>query len=498
MTKLVARNFPIPDTQFWRCLLLPSGPDQASSIVWWGCDRCRGPLVRVGKLLQVRGRRRWQLVVSFTQPKSEWKMVPRVPTARFDADACYVVTGALGGLEQSIVRWMVNRGARHLMLLSRRSIDTVPDAKRLVVGLASCAVDVRPVVCDVTDLAQLKSTLDSATLPIRGVVHAAVSWGDLSLSKLSPERWQSLAAKVQGTKNLHDVTLGLPIEFFVMTTSLLSAYALTTQAAYTAANNFQDAFASHRRTLGLYASAVSFSLVRGVGDTGSNHDTVDTFERNKTLTLLRKRAPVPHPPRAGFPKQGEGPSSLSPSAKMAGAVHDPLNLITCLDPAGLMARLRETGDAGSTPRWYGDGRVALIMRAFVDAQQYALDRSAQESGATAGGGKSSAARLRQEINASIQAAGPVKRWGAVALIECAITATVAGMLFIDPEGVDPAKSIADYGVDSLIAAELRKVRRRPPDGDISTLKLLDQSTSMNALSRQAVDDRIAQRSSKTA
>ena len=102
-------------------------------------------------------------------------------------------------------------------------------------------------------------------------------------------RWrEGLAAKVQGTKNLHEATRTFPVDLFVITTSLLSVCALATQAAYTAANNFQDAFARHRQSLGLPASTVPFSLVRNVGNVGSSASTIDTFKRNKTQPLSKK------------------------------------------------------------------------------------------------------------------------------------------------------------------------------------------------------------------
>ncbi|KAH7016593.1 hypothetical protein B0J12DRAFT_635736 [Macrophomina phaseolina] len=425
-----------------------------------------------------------KLVVTFGKPEAEVRMVPPKPTAHFDAEACYVVTGALGGLGQSIVRWMVDRGARHLVLLSRRGVDRVPAAQRLVESLTGRGVDVKPLVCDVADLAQVRSAVEkaSSTRPVRGVVHAAVAWRDLSFDKLSPERWrESLAAKVQGTKNLHEATLSMPLDFFVMTTSLLSVYALATQAAYTAANNFQDAFARHRRALGLPASTVSFSLIRDVGSTGSDPSTVDTFERNKTLTLSEQQ----------FLALFE-PAFLRSTGADAGA--DPLaaaNLITCLDPAAMMAKLRDGRDAGagSAPRWHGDGRVAVILRAFADAQQHALNQSAEDA-AGGGGDKSSAARLQAELDAAIRM-GPAERGATVALVEAAITATVADMLFVDREAVDPAKSVADYGVDSLIAAELRSWFVDALKTDISMLALLDQSMTMSALAARIVDDALA-------
>ena len=79
----------------------------------------------------------------------------------------------------------------------------------------------------------------SSERPIKGVVHAAVSYLDLTFDKLSSSRWNNgLSSKVQGTKNLHEAVKSMPFGFFVMTTSALSVYALPTRGAYTPANNF--------------------------------------------------------------------------------------------------------------------------------------------------------------------------------------------------------------------------------------------------------------------
>ena len=35
-------------------------------------------------------------------------------------DACYLITGGLGGLGLEVARWLAQRGARHIGLLARR------------------------------------------------------------------------------------------------------------------------------------------------------------------------------------------------------------------------------------------------------------------------------------------------------------------------------------------------------------------------------------------
>ena len=432
-----------------------------------------------------------KLVVTFTNPESLVRMIPQAPALNFDSEACYVITGALGGLGQSLIRWMGDRGARYMTLLSRRDITSVPGAQELVESLASRDIRVNSVVCDVTNKDQITRVIQqiSSSRPIKGIVHAAVSYLDLTFDKLSSSRWnEGLSAKVQGTKNLHEATLSMPLDFFIMTTSALSVYAFATQGAYTAANSFQDAFARYRQRLGLPASTTSFSLIHEVTKVGTDAITVDLFERNKTLTLSESQFLTLLEPAFLNNKTADTTSS----EQWHGRLEDPLsaaNLHTYLDPAAMMARKREEGDAPSSaavPRWYSDARISLMIRAFSDAQRH----SASLTGSLDEGSKNTVASVRHKFDAAVQA-GAAGRIDTVASVQSAISNAVAEMLFVDVEGIDPSKSVADLGVDSLIAAELRNWFLQALATNISMLDLLDPSTRISSQAESITDKALA-------
>ncbi|PYH87794.1 KR-domain-containing protein [Aspergillus ellipticus CBS 707.79] len=328
-------------------------------------------------------------LVTFTQPDHLIRMSPPTPTLHFDPSARYIITGGLGGLGRAIVRWMASRGARHLTILSRRAAA----AETTLTRLRSQGITIEALTCDITNqphLHALLTTLSTSGPPIRGLIHAAVSYLDLTFTKLTPSRWQdSLSAKPRPRP--------LPLDFFVMTTSLLSVYALATQSAYTAANNFQDAFARYRHALGLAASAVSFSLIRDASSVDNDPATIDTFARNRTLTLSEDRFLERF--EAAFLPPTQHPHPLDPLSSA--------NLLTC--------RRRKSSARSNT------------------------------------------ARLRRDWDTAIAAAkaDPQQRPAAITFVTRAIVAAVAEMLFIEPAQIDPERSVADHGVDSLIAAELR-------------------------------------------
>ncbi|KAK1595301.1 beta-ketoacyl synthase domain-containing protein [Colletotrichum navitas] len=434
-----------------------------------------------------------KLVASFQNPESLVRMVTPAPAARFDPEACYVVTGALGGVGQSLVRWMADQGARYLALLSRRAASDVPGAKELVSSLADRHVQVECFACDVSRKEELADAMQriSSRRPVRGVVHAAVSYLDLSFDKIQAPRWnEGLSAKVQGTKNLHEATLCMPLDFFVMTTSALSLYAFATQGAYTAANSFQDAFARYRRRLGLPASTVSFSLIREATAVGTDTATIDLFERNRATTLgesqfLKLLEPA-------FLDNRTSHDAADPT-QWPGRQRDPLssaNLHTYLNPRAMAKRRREEpSSTGAAPRWYSDARASLMMRASRDVQQL----SGHLDGSPGDASLSTTALLRAEFAAAV-AEGAAARSSAVALVQGAIVKAVAEMLFVDVESIDPAKSIADLGVDSLIAAELRNWFLQALGANISMLDLLDPAVGISKRAADITDGALAQSS----
>lgn len=438
-----------------------------------------------------------KLVVCFDTPHtSPIRVTPPSPTVYFDHEAFYVIAGALGGLGQSLVRWMTDRGARHIALLSRRDISSASQSARdLVSSLTRRGITIKPITCNISDTTQVTHAIQNLTTtnrPIKGIVHAAVSYLDLTFDKLSLSRWnQALSAKVAGTKNLHLATLSLPtpLDFFVMTTSALAVYAFPTQSAYTAANNFQDAFARYRRRLGLAASTVSFSLVREVTEVGTNDLTVDLFERNKTATLDEHEflAAV----ELAF-LNNETRSDQTEELQWPGQENDPLsagNLHTYLSPAAILQANPETSST-TIPNWYSDPRISHLMRAYLDAkrhQQSAADDLLQQSDLESA--KNTPSAVRKAFEAALQGDSP--RAGAVVIAEEAIVRAVAGMLFVEVESVDPDKSVAELGVDSLIAAELRSWFLKALGAGISMLDLLDPGVSIRGRAGGVVDAAMA-------
>jgi aryl carrier-like protein len=93
------------------------------------------------------------------------------------------------------------------------------------------------------------------------------------------DQWHgSLAPKVRGTKNLHNI-FGSNVDFFIMMSSVVCLRGNIGQSNYAAACSFQDAFARHRRAMGAPAWSINVGPVTEVGFVSENPEVAETLKR---------------------------------------------------------------------------------------------------------------------------------------------------------------------------------------------------------------------------
>ena len=174
-----------------------------------------------------------------------------------------LITGGTGGLGAYVARWLVERGAEHLVLLSRRGLDAEgADKLRLELELEVAGARVSVVACDVADRQALAGVLADIPeeWPLRTVVHAAGVLSDSTeLASMTPEQLErQLRAKVDGARNLDELTREADLDAFVLFSSGAAAWGSGGQAGYAAGNAYLDALAVYRRAQGLKATSVAW------------------------------------------------------------------------------------------------------------------------------------------------------------------------------------------------------------------------------------------------
>jgi acyl transferase domain-containing protein/acyl carrier protein len=187
---------------------------------------------------------------------------------RLRGDGAYVITGGLGGLGLSAAEWLVEQGARDLVLMGRSGLTT-PAQEDAVAKLEARGARVAIQRADVTDRAACEAALDRARQrsgALRGIIHTAALLDDALLEEQDRARLlRVLGPKAQGALHLDDLTRGDELELFVMYSSASALVGSPGQANYAAANAFLDAFAHLRRSQGRPALSIGWGPFYEVG-----------------------------------------------------------------------------------------------------------------------------------------------------------------------------------------------------------------------------------------
>jgi acyl transferase domain-containing protein/NADPH:quinone reductase-like Zn-dependent oxidoreductase len=191
----------------------------------------------------------------------------RVSDALVRPDATYWITGGAGALGLHTTRWLVDCGARHLVLTGRTPPG--PEAERVLEACRADGARVELMVADAGDADAMRGVLDdidAAWPPLRGVIHAAGVVDDGVLVHQTWPRWQAvLRGKAVGARVLDALTRDRPLDFFVLYSSAGVMLGPPGQGAYASANAELDALAWHRRGHGLPALSVSWGQWRDGG-----------------------------------------------------------------------------------------------------------------------------------------------------------------------------------------------------------------------------------------
>ncbi|MEU9117971.1 SDR family NAD(P)-dependent oxidoreductase [Streptomyces sp. NPDC048483] len=167
-----------------------------------------------------------------------------------------LVTGGTGALGSQVARWAADRGARRIVLLSRRG-EAAPGATELREKLAKAGAEVRIAACDAADREAVAGVL--ADEKITTVFHTAGVLDDGVVDGLTPERFQSVfGPKADAARHLDELTRDHPVSAFVLFSSVVGTFGGPGQGNYAAANAYLDALAEQRVRAGLPATSIAW------------------------------------------------------------------------------------------------------------------------------------------------------------------------------------------------------------------------------------------------
>jgi KR domain len=246
---------------------------------------------------------------------------------------------------------------------------------------------------------------------------------------MSPEDFHSaIVPKVKGAQSLDKALQGIDLDFFVMTSSISAVLGNPGQCNYSAANSFLDILAWQRNLRYQAGTSLVLPMVLDVGVVSENENIELSLSRKgmygideqEMLRGFETAMFQPVPQSGQTVKQGDS------------------QIILGLDPSELAKAIAASGTVDAY--WYNDARLGRV-RAEVE-------KINETSGPNTGKGddfsKTLKAALAQGVDAAIEAIAQhvMKRCSSILLVP---------VESFDFEGM----SIASYGLDSMIGAELR-------------------------------------------
>lgn len=306
-----------------------------------------------------------------------------------------------------------------------------------------CSVQVKD--CDIADASSLECALRecaAAAPPVGGVIQGAMLLKDSIFERMTFDQWlQASGPKVQGTMNLHN-QLGGSVDFFISLSSTTGLLGNPSQANYAAGGTFQDALGRSRASMNLPAVTIDLGMVEGVGYVSKRRDVAERLQRNGYRPITEAEvhalveAAISHPRR---------PPDVDGVARGAQVI---TSFLPFTDPGGVAWRhdrrfigLRE--NLALTGRRGADAAVNGVRR--QDDLKLLLSRASSGE---------EAARVLTET----------------------ITTKLSEMFMLPVEEIDENQPLVKYGVDSLVAVELRNWLVRATGVDFSIFDILQSSS----------------------
>ncbi|KAI1420233.1 hypothetical protein F5Y12DRAFT_719784 [Xylaria sp. FL1777] len=388
-----------------------------------------------------RGAHIGKLVLRIT-PESRVLAAPQQSIRlRLDPDSTYLLVGGLGGLGRAQALFMAEHDARHIAFISRTG-SARQEAKDLLGRLKALGVDARAYAGDIADRPRLQEILEEIATtmpPIRGAIQGAMVLDDGLFHKMTYEQWVTATKpKIQGSWNLHEL-LPQNLDFFIQLSSLAGIIGSISQANYSAGNTFQDALAQYRHAKGLPAQSIDLGLMKDIGY-AEEHKDVAANKSSLKLTSVNKNQFL-HILKCAMAGTADG-KNMFPTQLIVGA------------GSGGAVQAAEASSIGG-----GDYYWLRTLPQFAYLQR--LD--VQETSDSEAGPSSDGAIEKLSHAASMDAAAEI--------VQDILLAKVTKVIMVPATDIDTSKPVYTYGVDSLVAVELRNWLALELKSDISIFDL---------------------------
>lgn len=383
--------------------------------------------------------------------------VPVRPTSTkdlFSPNKTYILFGLSGEIGVSLATYLIDNGARYVVLTSRnpQMSDVWAEEQRLQ------GATVKFFSNDITIKADVESLLVKIreTMPaVGGVVNGAMVLRDKLFANMDLDDWLAATKpKIDGSRHLDELFgFDQSLEFFVMLSSLASVIGNSGQASYNAGNTYCSGLAEHRRKRGLVASVLDIGQIVGIGYVARNRKAVISLRSHKFQPISE---PLFHQMFAEAVISGHPDSGRQPVLS-----------------AGLQKRLGLAHEDSIPPLWMDNPRFSHMR---------------WEKDEFAGGAEDISALSRVPVKEKLEAAKTITDAN-VALIQALVT-KLGAILQLAPESINKDTALIAIGeqsdlvsemknvthivigIDSLVAVEIRSWFLKELNVDLPVLKII--------------------------
>jgi NADPH:quinone reductase-like Zn-dependent oxidoreductase len=405
-----------------------------------------------------------RIVVRMPEDPASLPLTLPTPKPTFSADAVYLVAGGLGGLGQSILRWMATHGARYLVVMSP-SAGTRDEHLQFVDELAELGCKLRCFAGDVADADFVRLVVAAASAsgrPIKGVLQLAMQLRDTGFLNMDHDVWSTVTSpKVRGTWNLHHL-LPKDLDFFIMCGSTSGTLGSYGQANYAAANTYLDAFLHFRHGLGLAATTLDIAAIGDIGYVACNKNVAERLGRAV----------------ARFMTEGEFLTCLQLAVERSDTKYIAPVAPTptmAFEEASQLILYNDTvlpfSDPRNTTSWRRDPRLSVFRN---------------NQGVAAQGTGTGSEGLRSFLGSLTTEPERLDEPETVTFFAEEIGKRIFSFLMKEDAAIDVSQTLSAMGADSLVAIEIRNWWKQTLAIDITVLELSDASSTMEHLGEMAV------------
>ncbi|KAL8910653.1 MAG: hypothetical protein Q9171_004069 [Xanthocarpia ochracea] len=347
------------------------------------------------------------------------------------SDVTYLITGGAGGLGRSTTKWLIQQGATSVALASRTGRITA-NVKMLTEEYSSAGTKIAVLKCDIGDEGQVQRMMEQCSqsmAPIRGVIHGAMVLHDKLLEQTNAQEYNAIVApKVRGTWNLHN---GLPkndLDFFILLSSAAGILGTRGQAVYAGTSTFLGAFARWRQAQNLPANTLYLGAVAEVGY------VAERVERQKAIVSTYGDKGLTEREFLAFLR------AVSDNQHTTPEIYTSLAL----------------SETSTGLHWASDAKFAHLRRAAITSQSTASESADDQ-----------APRSLAQFLAGVDTLEAAQE-----TISGKVKTKICSLLMLPEEDIDVKKAVVTYGLDSLVAVELRKWIAKEAGAGIQLMDLM--------------------------